>query len=91
MQMSKNLGFAAVILLLLISAGCSTRLDRHRGESQRNLIAMQTAHPDPEEAVPTLDGVGAEAAVAKHRRADQGVETQSLLNMIGSGSGSDGY
>ena len=88
MQMSKNLGFAAAILLLSISVGCSTRLDRHWGESQRDLIARQTAHPNPEEADPVLDGVTVEAAVAKHRRADTSIETQPLINMIGSGSDS---
>jgi hypothetical protein len=88
--MSNNLGFAAAILLLSISVGCSTRVDRHWGESQRDLIARQTAHPNPEEADPTLDGVTAEAAVAKHRRADRSIETQPLTNMMGSGAGSDG-
>jgi hypothetical protein len=85
--MSKNLGFAAAILLLSISVGCSTRLDRHWGQSQRDLIARQIAHPNPEEADPAvLDGVTAEAAVAKHRRADTSIETQPLINMVGSGS-----
>ncbi len=93
MQMWKNLGFAAAILLLSISVGCSTRLDRHWGESHRDLMARQTAHPNPEEAEPALDGVTIEAAVAKHRRADTSIETRPLINMVGSSSSSssDGY
>jgi len=86
-QTSKNLGFAAAILLLSISVGCSTRLDRHWGEAQRAAIARQIAHPNPEEVEPAaLDGVTIEAAIAKHRSADKSSETQPLLDMVGSGS-----
>jgi hypothetical protein len=86
-QTSKNLGFAAAILLLSISVGCSTRLDRHWGEAQRDVIARQIAHPNPQEADPVMDGVTVEAAVAKHRRADRSIDTQQpLINMIGGGS-----
>ncbi len=87
MHMSKNLGFAAAILLLSISVGCSTRLDRHWGESQRALIAIQIANPDPKVAEPTFDGVGAEAAIETHRSADGSIGTQPLLDldMVGGG------
>jgi hypothetical protein len=88
MHISKNLGFAAAILLLSISVGCSTRLDRHWGESQRDVVARQIAHPDRDEAETTIDGVDAEAAVAKHRSAETNVNAQPLAGVSGGSSGS---
>ena len=59
---------AVAIILSALSLGCSTRLDRHWGEAQNSVSAMQIAHPDPVAVTDTsVDGTTAGAAMEVHR------------------------
>ena len=58
---------AAILIVIAISLGCSTRLERHFGEAQHSLVALQIVNPNPAEAHPLMDGVTAERAVQTSR------------------------
>jgi hypothetical protein len=60
--------FAMGLIVLALSMGCSTRLDRHWGEASTALNAAQVAHPEPTATnVESIDGVTAEMAVESMR------------------------
>lgn len=84
MKMAKYFGLAAAVLALATSVGCTTRLDRHWGESQRALVAIQTANPEAEVALsqPAFDGASAEKAVESHRKVDRSDSTISTRPMF---------
>lgn len=63
-------GLVALLAFFCASsiAGCSTRLDRHWGESHRGVIALQAADSNPEASTATeVDGVTAGKAVESLR------------------------
>lgn len=81
-------GIALVIVLSALSLGCSTHLDRHWGDSQHSLTEMQIAHPNPEPASATLDGVTVEHAVEAHRQPKAGSDSPSTTPIMTLGNGS---
>jgi hypothetical protein len=81
--MAKTIGLAATVLALATSVGCASRLDRHWGESQRAVVAIQTVDPEPEVAQAVFDGATAEKAVESHRKIKPANSVNPDLVMFG--------
>ena len=81
---------AAALIATALCLGCSTRLDRHRGEAFHATMAEQTAHPNPAEfGGEGLDGVSAEKAL-ESLRANETLTTAPQPSLIEVSSGSGG-
>lgn len=62
---------AAVLIATALCLGCSTRLDRHWGESFHATMAEQTAHPNPAQVDGEgIDGVSVDKAMESHRASE---------------------
>ena len=84
-----NTRFIAVALIAAaLCLGCSTRLDRHRGEAYHSMVDAQTAHPNPATVDRTgIDGVSAEKAL-ESLRASETLTTAPAPSLIEQTSGS---